>query len=106
VIFDPRQGDQIGQIFNIWLLFTWVLLKFYLKKPFQNTICCTYFNIQEQFDATIFDFQFVLLLFGYSFGYISENWAIFFQLLVTLILGYPSICSVPYNRNYSDASKA
>ncbi len=21
---QPSQGDQIGQIFNIWLLFTWV----------------------------------------------------------------------------------
>ncbi len=78
------QGDQIGQIFNIWLLFTWVYLKFYLNKQFQDTVCCTYFNIQKQFDATMFAFQFELLLFGYSFGYISKNWAIFFKLLVTL----------------------
>ncbi len=47
------QGDQIGQIFNIWLLLTWVFLKFYLNKQFQNTVCCTYFNIQMQFNATI-----------------------------------------------------
>jgi hypothetical protein len=55
------QGDQIGRIFNIWLLFTLVFLKFYLNKQFQNTVCCTYFNIQMQFDATIFNFQFKLL---------------------------------------------
>ncbi len=55
------QGDQIGRIFNIWLLFTWVFLKFYLNKQFQNTVCCTYFNIQKQFDATIFNIQFELL---------------------------------------------
>jgi hypothetical protein len=56
-----NQGDQIGRIFNIWLLFTWVFLKFYLNKQFQNTVCSTYFNIQKLFDATIFDFQFELL---------------------------------------------
>ncbi len=33
---------------------------FYLNRQFQNTVCCTYFNIQKQFDATIFDFQFEL----------------------------------------------
>jgi len=26
-----NQGDQIGRIFNIWLLFTWVFLKSYQK---------------------------------------------------------------------------
>ncbi len=56
-----NQGDQIGWIFNIWLLFTRVFLKFYLNKQFQNTVCCSYFSIQKQFDATIFDFQFELL---------------------------------------------
>jgi hypothetical protein len=71
------QGDQIGRIFNIWLLFTWVFLKFCLNKKFQNTVCCT--CIQKHFDATLLDFQFELLQFGYSFGYISENWAILFQ---------------------------
>jgi hypothetical protein len=55
------QGDQILWIFNIWLLFTCVFLKFYLNKQFQNTVCCTYFNIQKQLDATMFDFQFELL---------------------------------------------
>jgi hypothetical protein len=57
----PNQGDQIGRIFNIWLLFTWVLLKFYPNRQFQNTVCLTYFNIQKHFDATIFNFQFELL---------------------------------------------
>ncbi len=76
-LVGTNQGDQIGQFFNIWLLFTRVFLKFYLNKQFQNTICFTYFNIQKQFDATIFDFQFKHLYFGYSLGYISENWAIF-----------------------------
>ncbi len=56
-----RQGDQIGRIFNIWLLFTWVFLTFYPSKQFQNIVWCTYFNIQKQFDATIFDYQFELL---------------------------------------------
>jgi hypothetical protein len=79
-----RQGAQIGQIFNIGLLFTWLFLKFYLNNQFQNTVCCTYLNIQKHFDATIFDFQFELFEFGYSIGNISENWAIFFKLLVTL----------------------
>jgi hypothetical protein len=60
-LVNPRQGDQIGWIFNVWLLFTWVFLKIYLNKKFQNTVCCTYFNIQKHFDATIFDFQFELL---------------------------------------------
>ncbi len=54
-------GEQIGRIFNIWLLFTCLLLKFYLNKQFQNTVCCTYFNIQKQFNEIIFDFQFELL---------------------------------------------
>jgi hypothetical protein len=54
------QGDEIGQIFDIWLLFVWVFFK-YLNKQFQNSVYCTYFNIQKQFDATIFDFQFELL---------------------------------------------
>jgi hypothetical protein len=85
LVFGEKQSDQIGQIFNIWQLFTWVFLKFYLNKQFQNTVCCNYFNIQKQFDATIFNFQFELLWFGYSFGYISKNWAIFFKLLVTLV---------------------
>jgi hypothetical protein len=59
---QPSQGDQIGQIFNIWLLFTRVFFfQFYLNKYFQNTVCCTYFNIPKQFDATIFYFQFELL---------------------------------------------
>jgi hypothetical protein len=53
------------------------IFQFYLNKQFQNTVCCTYFNIPKQFDATISYFQFELLKFGYSFGYISENWAIF-----------------------------
>jgi hypothetical protein len=53
-----QQGDQIGRILNIWLLFTWVFLKFYPNKQFQNKVCCTYFNIQKHFDASIFDFQF------------------------------------------------
>ncbi len=53
-----QQGDQIGRIFNVWLLFSWVFLKFHLNKQFRNTLCCTYFNFQKQFDATIFDFQF------------------------------------------------
>ncbi len=61
VFFECDQGDQIEQFNNIWLLFTWVFLKFYLNKQFQNTVCCTYFNIQKPFDATIFDFQFELL---------------------------------------------
>ena len=56
-----RQDDQIGQIFNIWLLYTWIFLKFYLIKQFQNTVCCTFLNIQMQFDATIFNFEFELL---------------------------------------------
>jgi hypothetical protein len=55
-----EQGDLIRQIFNIWLLFTWVFLNFYLNMQFQNTVCCTYFNIEKQFDVTIFHFQFEL----------------------------------------------
>ncbi len=55
------QGDQIGRIFNIWLPFSWVFLNFYLNKQFQNTVCCSYFNIQMHFDATIFDWKFELL---------------------------------------------
>jgi hypothetical protein len=58
---------------------TWVFFKFYLNEQFQNTVCCTYFNIQKHFDATIFDFQFELLYFGYSFGYISKKLGNFFQ---------------------------
>ncbi len=60
-IVSDELGDQIGRFFNIWVLFTWVFFKFYLNKQFQNTVCCTYFNIQKHFDATIFDFQFELL---------------------------------------------
>ena len=74
----PDQGDQIGRFFNIGLLFTWVFLNYTYISSFK-----TYFNIQKHFDTTIFDFQFELLKFGYSFGYISENWVIFFKLLVT-----------------------
>ncbi len=55
------QVDQIGRIFYIWLLFTWVFLKFYLNKQFQNIVCFIYFNIQKLFDANMFDFQFELL---------------------------------------------
>ncbi len=62
IIFSNQdQGDQIGRIFNIWLLFTLVFLKFYLNKQFLNTVCGAYFNIQKQFDALMFDFQFELL---------------------------------------------
>ncbi len=54
IIFSNQdQGDQIGRIFNIWLLFTWVFFKFYLNKQFQNT--------QKQFYALMFDFQFELV---------------------------------------------
>ncbi len=49
-----HQGDLIGRFFNIWLLFTWVFLKFHLNKQFQNTVCCTYFNVLKLFDATTF----------------------------------------------------
>jgi len=52
---------RLGEFLTLWLLFTWVFLKFYQNKQFQNTVCCTYFNIQKQFDVTIFDFQFELL---------------------------------------------
>ncbi len=33
-------------------------------------------------DVDVLDFQFDFLYFGYSFGHISNNWAIFFNLLV------------------------
>jgi hypothetical protein len=61
VQLTPLQRDQTGRIFNIWLLFACVFLNFYLNNQFQNTVCCTYFNIQKQLDATIFDLQFELL---------------------------------------------
>ena len=82
----PDQGDQIGRIFNIWLLFTWVFLKFYLNKQFQNTVCCTYFNIQKQFDATIFDFQFELFVIWLQFWLHFRKLGNFFKLLVTLCI--------------------
>ncbi len=44
----------MGKFLTFWLHFTWVFLKFYLNQQFQNTVCRTYFNIQKQFDATIF----------------------------------------------------
>jgi hypothetical protein len=49
-------------------------------------IFCTYFNIQKQFEVSILDFKFEIQYFGYSFGYVHNNWAIFFNLLVTLSL--------------------
>ena len=75
----PVQGDQIGRIFNIWLLFTWVFLKFHLNKQFQNTVCCTYCNIQKQFDATIFDFQFELFVIWLQFWLHFQKLGDFFQ---------------------------
>ncbi len=42
-----NQGDQIGRIFKVWLLFTWVFLKFYLNKKFQNTVCSTYLTFKS-----------------------------------------------------------
>ncbi len=60
-IYLQARVTRLGEFFNIWLLFTWVFLKFYLNKQFQNTVCCTYSKIQKHFDATIFDFQFELL---------------------------------------------
>ncbi len=57
-------------------------------------IFCTYCNIQQPLDVDVLDFQFHLLHFGYSFGHISNNWAIFFNLLVTL----PGTSIINYGR--------
>ncbi len=81
-----KQGDQIGRIFNIWLLFTRVFLKFYPSKQFQNTVCCTNFNIQKQFDATIFDFQFGAFVIWLQFWLHFWRLGDLFKLLVTLHL--------------------
>ena len=40
-------------------------------------IWCIYFNTQQQLDVNVLDFQFDFQYFGYSFGHISKNWAIF-----------------------------
>ena len=48
---EYTQCDQIGRNFAIWLLFAWAFNFFYLNKQFQNTVCCTYFNIQKQLDV-------------------------------------------------------
>jgi hypothetical protein len=38
VIIDMLRMTRLGEFFNIWLFFTWVFFKFYLNKPFQNTV--------------------------------------------------------------------
>jgi hypothetical protein len=50
-------------------------------------ICCTYFSIQWQLDVDVLGFSIRFFLYvGYSFGHISNIWAIFFHLLVTVPL--------------------
>ncbi len=47
VQLTPLQRDQTGRIFNIWLLFACVFLKFYTNKQFQNTVCCTFLTFKS-----------------------------------------------------------
>jgi hypothetical protein len=49
----------------------------YFFKQFQNMVRCGYFSIQKELGVDVLDFQFDLLYFGYSFGYISKYWAKF-----------------------------
>ncbi len=78
LLLSQAQGDKIGQIFNIWLLFTWVIWNFYLIKQFQNTVCCTYFNIQKQFDA-YFQLSLWAFVIWLQFGLHFQKLGNFFQ---------------------------
>jgi hypothetical protein len=58
---SPARVTRLGKFLTFGYFLLGYFLQFYLIKYFQNTVCCTYFNIPKQFDATIFYFQFELL---------------------------------------------
>jgi hypothetical protein len=58
--------------FGVILLFGYFLLEkilhFWPNKQFQNLLCCTHFNTQNELGVDVLDFQNELGYFGYSFG--------------------------------------
>ncbi len=52
---------RLGEILSIGYFLLGYFSFLSLNKQFQNTVYCTYFNIQKQLNVTIFDFLFELL---------------------------------------------